>query len=492
MADQNNVKTVNPGQGKYRLQLHLMPPAGWMSDPNGLCYFKHHYHVFFQYSQNLETGKPSSWGHYSSPDLLHWQFHGAAICPDMEWDRDGAYSGSAFTADGKMELFYTGNVKEKGEYDYILDGRQANVLYTVSRDGLHFSKKQRLLTNADYPAGYTLHVRDPKVFRKDGGCYMALGGRRTDGRGAAILYESAGRKHWHFCKELTTREPFGYMWECPDLFQLEDVWVLICCPQGLAEEKYRFQNRYQSGYFRCDDFTLRRGDYLCDRESFEELDYGFDFYAPQTFTDPKGRRLLFGWAGIPEEKRYGNEPTIRDGWQHAMTVPRELFWNHGRLCQRPVKELDELRIKRVPYEGNSGMIKAQAFDLLVEFSGIHPREKRGVLLGDDVLFVCENGCAELKFLSDAGCGRTLRSARMRTADPALRTLRVLRDTSLLEIYVNDGELVFTTRWYPKSVQETALSLVGPVSAAEVWEFKGMEVDFGEYGNTITGNRGGAD
>lgn len=81
---------------------------------------------------------------------------------------------------------------------------------------------------------------------------------------------------------------------------------------------------------------------------------------------------------------------------------------------------------------------------------------------------------------------------MRTADPALRTLRVLRDTSLLEIYVNDGELVFTTRWYPKSVQETALSLVGPVSAAEVWEFKGMEVDFGEYGNTITGNRGGAD
>lgn len=29
---------------------HIMPPAGWLNDPNGLCWFQGKYHVFFQYS----------------------------------------------------------------------------------------------------------------------------------------------------------------------------------------------------------------------------------------------------------------------------------------------------------------------------------------------------------------------------------------------------------------------------------------------------------
>ena len=32
---------------------------------------------------------------------------------------------------------------------------------------------------------------------------------------------------------------------------------------------------------------------------FDELDRGFDFYAPQTMGDPKGRRILVGWMGLP-------------------------------------------------------------------------------------------------------------------------------------------------------------------------------------------------
>ena len=34
----------------WRNKFHLMAPIGWINDPNGLCYFKGLYHVFYQYS----------------------------------------------------------------------------------------------------------------------------------------------------------------------------------------------------------------------------------------------------------------------------------------------------------------------------------------------------------------------------------------------------------------------------------------------------------
>ena len=154
---------MNETNETYRLYFHLTPPAGWLNDPNGLCEYRGRYHVFFQYAPESPLGGRKFWGHYVSPDLIRWKFLGTALCPDTKWDRDGVYSGSAFTEDGFLELFYTGNVKEKGDFDYISAGRGANVLYTKSSSGETFKEKKLLLSNEDYPASYTCHVRDPKV-----------------------------------------------------------------------------------------------------------------------------------------------------------------------------------------------------------------------------------------------------------------------------------------------------------------------------------------
>ena len=46
---------------KFREKLHLMPPVGWLNDPNGLCQFQGIYHAFFQYSPfNAEGGDRKS------------------------------------------------------------------------------------------------------------------------------------------------------------------------------------------------------------------------------------------------------------------------------------------------------------------------------------------------------------------------------------------------------------------------------------------------
>ena len=43
-------KEKETGLGRFRQKLHLMPPTGWLNDPNGLCQFDNVYHAFFQYS----------------------------------------------------------------------------------------------------------------------------------------------------------------------------------------------------------------------------------------------------------------------------------------------------------------------------------------------------------------------------------------------------------------------------------------------------------
>ena len=44
------VEAKADGKDCFRQKLHLMPPTGWLNDPNGLCQFHGVYHAFFQYS----------------------------------------------------------------------------------------------------------------------------------------------------------------------------------------------------------------------------------------------------------------------------------------------------------------------------------------------------------------------------------------------------------------------------------------------------------
>ena len=152
----------------HRQRFHVQPTVGWLNDPNGLCRIGDTYHVFYQYGPFDATGGVKHWGHVTSRDLMHWERQPVMLYPDEPFDCHGVYSGSAIVEDGTMYLYYTGNVKHPGDYDYIKQGRGHNVCLATSRDGIHLDSKQCLLYNKDYPTGLTCHVRDPKVFACDG------------------------------------------------------------------------------------------------------------------------------------------------------------------------------------------------------------------------------------------------------------------------------------------------------------------------------------
>ena len=459
-------KNADMTEGRFRLGHHLMPPVGWLNDPNGLCWYKGKYHVFFQYAPFDVEGGLKFWGHYTSEDMIDWKYEGTALYPDSSYDCHGVYSGSALVDDGKLHLFFTGNVKIDGDYDYINEGRETSTLHVESEDGIHFSNKEEVISFSEYPEEFTCHIRDPKVWKENGKYFMVLGGRLKGDKGAVLVYESGDLKEWKLLRTITTPEVFGYMWECPDYFELDGEKILSVSPQGLTREEFRFQNIYQSGYF------ILKEDGSVDVKDFREWDMGFDFYAPQTFTDVQGRRILIGWMGMPDaDEEYVNK-TIEEGWQHCLTVPRELKLKDGKILQYPVKELENLRKEKTVLNDENSAVELrvevnEGFDLVLEEIALTGSSFQ-ISMGDQMLFRYENGTAEIGFPGVTGAGRKVRKAQINE----LRNIRFLVDTSAAEIYLNDGETVFSTRYYPDR-EDLLLKIQGGKFKGNLWNLRRM-------------------
>lgn len=411
---------------------HIYPKSGWLNDPNGLCQVDGTYHIYFQYSPFDENKKDIVWGHVSSKDLINFTIEEPFIYSDSKFDRDGAYSGSAFIANNEINFFYTGNVKYDGDYDYINDGREHNTIRVKSKDGLTYNCKELLLTNSDYPKNMTKHVRDPKIIYENNFYYMFFGARNREDKGLVLVYKSSDLKDFSYFMTIESIENFGYMWECPDYFKLNKQGILICCPQGVEKEDFKYQNIYQAGCFPI-NMDLENKKY--ELGDFYELDYGFDFYAPQTFEDEKGRRILIGWMGMPDAD-YTN-PTTKYKWQHCLTIPRELKYDKGKLYQKPISELCKLRKEKISLEKgdmcNLKVYEAFSNNISSEFE---------INLRGDVKLSYQDENLTLK-MGENSFGRKIRKVKIEN----IENVRIYSDKSSLEIFINDGYCVLSTRVY---------------------------------------------
>ncbi len=226
------------------------------------------------------------------------------------------------------------------------------------------------------------------------------------------------------------------MWECPDLFALDGTHVLICCPQGLAREPHRYLNTYPATWM-SGAFDHTRA--LFEHGELHELDAGFEFYAPQTTVAEDGRRILIGWMGVPDGEEM-LQPTRAQGWIHQMTCPRELHFREGKLWQTPVRELHALREEECCWQGNAS--DAPALDATrLEFE-----------LTSSSVTVDFAGALRL-IVEDSGL--RLERASLKTGETLTRYwrgdvhhLRVLCDSSSVEIFINHGEGVMSSRYFP--------------------------------------------
>lgn len=433
----------------FALAYHLMPASGWLNDPNGLHQKDGEYRIYYQYDPFDTDGLMKLWGLYTTKDFVHYEDKGPVLFPDNDLDKHGVYSGSAFVENDTIHYFYTGNVKyfDQDNYDYINQGRGSNTIHVTSKDGVVMSEKRCVLTNADYPSDMSCHVRDPKVFQYNGTYYMVLGARDIHGKGMVLLYESNDLENWKYKNRITSEEPFGYMWECPDLFEINGKWYLTCCPQGVEQNGFDYANVHQSCWMKIDaDFDKN----VFSVKEIHQLDRGTDFYAQQSFLDEKNRRIMIGWLGIPDAN-YTN-PTVDHQWQHALTLPRVIVEENGYLCQRPIEEIAQLKHNRKTYrlqEEIRCVLQKYSCDIYFETCNafvMHLKKGLSLIYEDNILQLCFDA---------NGYGRTNRKVYCEK----LTDLQIFIDTSSVEIFANHGAITFTSRFY---TNETDFSFVGDV------------------------------
>ena len=361
-----------------RLQYHFEPGKGWMNDPNGLVYFRGRYHAFFQHYPYAPRWGQMHWGHAVSDDLIHWEELPIALYPDQPYEDDGGcFSGSAIVKDDRLYLFYT-------SVSYELKQTQS---VAWSDDGIHFTKYEGNPVIRENPLGYP-DFRDPKVSCIDGVYHMVVGtGDASSGK--VLLFRSGDLLHWDYAGVLFEGEEYAHCIECPDLFPLGDKYVLMFSKIGGKE---------RATHFAVGD--LRDGKLVDYRVCCPE--HGPDFYAPQSFSHPDGRRILIGWF-----YHWGKELPTGATTAGALSIPRELSLKEGRICNYPAAEARHLLTESSPYVKITGTT--------VAVFGLDGKE----VLRKDLKGI--NGLEEIE------------------------KAEILFDTKAVEIFINEG-LISLSQW----------------------------------------------
>ena len=434
----------------WRQNYHIQPIYGLLNDPNGFVWFNGRYYLFYQWFPFGAVHGMKHWFQTESFDLVNWDNKGVAIKPEYILESHGIYSGSGFVHNELLYIFYTAN-KRDSEWK-----RHASQCLVIMGESGEMTKQNQPIIQSQ-PKGYTEHFRDPKVWRKEDKFYMVIGAQRENLTGCVLLYQSDNLIDWSWQGEIKTNENnFGFMWECPDFFELENHGILLFSPQGLRPKGDSFQNIYQSGAFVGNPLDTLTGQF--DHGDFQELDAGFDFYAPQTTLSPDGRRLLVGWMGLPEIEY----PTDAEGWAHCLTIPRELSVKNNKLLQQPARELVHYRKN----ENSKTVNLNHAIANLEELSGIsyemicdievQGAKKAGLKIrvgnGEETLLYLDTVARKVvldRTNSGAEFALDYGTVRQKNYHQTIVRFHVFMDTSSIEVFVNSGEIVFTSRIFPK-------------------------------------------
>lgn len=416
-------------------KFHWEMPFGLINDPNGLCYHDGKYQIFYQWNPAECKHLNKHWGYTETADFVNYSIPQLALAPVDDFDRNGCYSGSARSRNGKLEILYTANLKDAQNIRY-----PRQVLAAKNSDGT-FTKKK--IAVDDVPKGYTTHFRDPYLFTHSGRSFFIIGAQRENLTGCALIYEEIGG-NWILRGELKTDyTDFGYMWECPNLISVDGRDVLVFCPQGIAPQGHKYNNLYQAGYligkFNPDTLEFVHGD-------FQELDGGFDFYAPQVLAQPN-RNILIGWIGMPEKE---NEyPTTKEGWLYSLTLPRQLKIKNNTIYQLPVKELDALCRSKQQFNDCRALTLSAPCKITLDIDLTCENHWQGKFtIGSDELIISfdkntQEFCINRDNLTLGGKGRRYFTISVKDN----LHLDIYLDTSIMEIYCQNGEKAATACYY---------------------------------------------
>ncbi|CYV01556.1 glycoside hydrolase family 32 protein [Streptococcus suis] len=425
---------VNP---IFKPQAHLTPETGWMNDPNGFIYFRGEYHLFYQFNPYESVWGPMHWGHAKSKDLVNWEHLPVALAPDKDYDKDGCFSGSAIVKDDVLWLMYTGHiVNEDGTVSQVQN-------MAFSTDGIHFEKidQNPVATAEGLPEEVIANdFRDPKIFEKDGHYYSVVATKHKDNVGCIVLLSSPNLTDWKFESIFLKGEANqGFVWECPDYFEVDGQEYLIISPMRYQKDGNDFIN-INSNIFVTGHVDWDKKVFVAD--SFKEIDHGHDFYAAQTTEGPEGERIMVAWMHTWGRKLVTND--LGHKWYGQMTLPRILKKTENGLHQvLPTSVLEAFKDIEIgqSIQGPSKLSLRLEDSLELKLGSDQDYLQFGYDKESQEVYI-DRSSLKIQQVGEEEWSTVRRAVTVKATD-----LLVLIDTNCLEIFINDGQETLTSTFY---------------------------------------------
>lgn len=443
----------------YRPQYHFSTPTDRLADPNGLIYYEGEYHLFHQ--------KMGNWAHAVSKDLVHWEHlpvalehneYGQSLSGSVVVDKND--SSGFFNKKSGLVAIYTNT--EGGEAQSLAYSKDKGRTWEVY-DG-----------NPVIPNPGIKDFRDPKVFWHEESKKWVM---VVSTNQSVTFYNSDNLIDWEYLSQFGDDEGLhAAVWETPDLFKLpvdgdkdKEKWVLHISV-GDNNETNGSTAQYFIGEFDGEKFINDN-----EAEHVNITDFGQDYYAAQSFANVRENFNRTIWLGWMANWRYPYEsPT--EPWKGSMSIPRELelkTTDKGeiKLYQKPIDELKHLRhehiqVDPVNVEGEFELDNFKGanyeFELIVSWDeveefGIKMRKSDeeetvfGFNINDQELFLdrTENGLSNLLDRNGERFSFGNKYSAQHISNEKKLKIHGFVDESSVEIFVNDGEYVFTNLIYPE-------------------------------------------
>lgn len=447
---------------------HFTAPKGWLNDPNGVIHHNGVYHLFYQHNPYGSLWANMHWGHATSRDLVHWQHQPIALAPSPNpdsYDAGGVFSGCCVIDDeGTPVIIYTG-VGAPNHHPQVP---------ALAFGDADLQTWQKYAGNPIIQPPSQLNIvgfRDHTVWKEGDGWHQLIGSGIRGQGGCVFHYTSPNLRQWRYAgvalqghSQQNNGRDTGTIWECPDFFSLahlsdpaEPAHVLLISPIPLNQVQY-FVGGWQNGQI--------------TPHSMGVLDYGTALWAPQSFTDSQGRRIMFGWL---RESRPQHEQRA-SAWNGVMTLPRilSLSADGKRVLSNPAPEVQQLRrsTHRMPAQAliadqpHSLPIRSACCEIEIE---IAVQTAHQIILSvrqspadEEVTRIIYNHIDQCLWLDTTHARQNSASGQANAAPLVLTDhdtlrLRVFVDDSVIEVYANEG-VCLSGRIYPARTDSDHISI----------------------------------
>lgn len=468
----------------YRPSYHFVHPRGWANDPNGLCFWRGNWHLFYQAC--LPEDPRQHWGHAVSKDLLYWRDMPLAIYPHPE---EKCYSGSTLVEEDRVIAMYHGT-------------KVGNMIAT-SKDPLllNWTKYPKPVIPMVNPDGSVppYRVYDPCIWRKGDYYYSLSGGTQPGPRGKRIranfLFRSPDLYAWEYLHEFVEGDRFTLVGDdgaCPYFWPIGDQFMLLLF------------SHMSGGQYLLGDYDMTRDKFIAAAHGR----FNFGAFAPGGVHAPSA--APDGQGGIVVIFNM-NPGKVTPGCNQIMTLPRRFrLVGQDEISVEPACDLSPLRYdlrhvegmilqaneesvlegitgKALEIEAEVDVAKAPAFEIKVlrspdgqEYTRMVFYKRRGFLSSPgaykDSLSLVTIDSSRSSVLSDA-LSRPPETAPFYLADDEPLRLHIFIDKSVVEVYVN-GKQCVAMRVYPGLETSVGVSLRAQgeavlVKSLDAWKIRSI-------------------